>query len=229
MRSTEIFSGNFLIMLHSKCQIVIPLPRNMALEDAWLFLKDKEYTRGQKSFIDRAKKNLDGQQREVRGFSGGTAAYKGQPYSEAQKKVTEMLKKDFDAVDWEHNTMSGNHQHVQEHIEHAMMRAQMRMHAIGAHQFDHPCLKGDKWFYQPTHFNTPDTTGFDSPTGHLFDEGRPLHEIVGETGSHGAFLWGGVHHQDNQPEGLGAKRPPAVGPPENYPDHAAPGFGVRNQ
>ena len=216
-------------MLHSKCQIVIPLPRDMALEDAWGVLKDKEYTGGQKSFIDRATKNLDEEKLGI-GSYFHQAFYKMK--ADAQKKVGDMLSKDFGAVDWKHNALSGNHMDVQEHMEHAMMRAQMRMHAINANNLDHPCLHSDKWFYQPKHFNSPRTHGFESPTGGLFDRGEPLHDIFGNM-DHGemeqSFNPGGVHHQENMPEGLGAARPSAVGPRENYPDHAAPGFGVRDQ
>jgi len=225
----------------SKSQSHIPRARDMALEDAWLFLKDEEHTRGQKSFIDRATKNLHGQNRLI-GEDGSPIGLEGRQFlhslighaadnnrkfyqvkADAQKKVSDMLSKDFGAVDWKHNGLSGNHHDVHHHMEDAMMRAQMRMHAIDANNLDHPCLHSDDWFYRPKHFNSPRTHGFDSATGGLFDKGLDLAEIY-----HGmslsdmsqSFNPGGEHHQENMPAGLGAERTPVVGAHEDYPEHS---------
>ena len=178
---------------------------DMALDDAWGFLQTTR----------RLIKEWDADEENAQ-------------KSDAQKKVGDMLTKDFATVDWEHNALTGNHDDVQTHIEHAMNRAQMRMYAISAHNLDHPCLKGDEWFYKPTFFNSEKHpfSSFDTSTGNLCDRGRSLHDIVHNETSHGAFLWGGDHHQDNMPEGLGAARPPRIAAPKDYPEHAAPGFGT---
>ena len=210
----------------SKSQSHIPRARDMALEDAWLFLKDEEHTRGQKSFIDRSTKNLHEQNRYLMGPSVSRRYDNRHFYkvkADAQKKVSDMLSKDFGAVDWKHNGLSGNHHDVHHHMEDAMTRAQMRMHAIDANNLDHPCLHSDDWFYRPKHFNSPRTHGFDSATGGLFDKGLDLVEIY-----HGmsladmsqSFNPGGEHHQDNMPAGLGAERTPVVGAREDYPEHS---------
>ena len=246
MRTGENSKGNFFIMLLSKSQSHIPPARSMALADAWGFLKDEEHTRGQKSLIDRATKNLHEQSVNMFGHSrdsgGGLneenlgsslvehvarrksaqAFYKMK--ADAQKRVGDMASKDFAAVDWTHNGLSGNHHDVQHHMEHAMMRFQMRMHAINANNLDHPCLHSDDWFYRPKHFNSPRTHGFDSATGGLFDKGDDLHDVMGNM-SHAdmedSFNPGGIHHQENMPHGLGVERPPIVGHLSQYPEHSA--------
>jgi len=228
MRTGENSKGNFFIMLLSKSQSHIPPARSMALADAWLFLKDEEHTRGQKSLINRSTKNLR-EENLGRGSYFHRAFYQRRGpltkmKADAQKKVGDMLSKDFGAVDWKHNALSGNHHDVHHHMEDAMMRAQMRMHAIDANNLDHPCLHSDDWFYRPKFFNSVHSDGFDSSTGGLFDKGLDLAEIY-----HGmslsdmsqSFNPDGEHHQESMPHGLGAARPPIVGHLSQYPEHSA--------
>jgi len=199
----------------------------MALDNAWVFIKGKgkkeKFVQSPRQYRESAKR---GHSRNYTSFRE-PHYFDADKHEEAMKRMRDTLTDDLDSVNTAGTGINwpSHHTHYHDlhsHIDHSFMRAQMRLHAIRANNYEHPSLhldygagdrgKGlasDKWFYNPKYMNHAhdEVSGFDSPSGGLFDDGASL-DMMHRESSPDLYRVGGDHHQEYLPKGLGAQRPP---------------------